>query len=70
MWDSTDLSRRYILSFFFFFDGTGVRTQGFALSKQVLYPLNHASNPFFSVYFGVNREIVLDKLFAQAGLNS
>jgi hypothetical protein len=45
------------LSFPFYFGGTGVSTQGFvltkqALTKQILYCLNHASSPFCSIYFG------------------
>jgi hypothetical protein len=32
----------------FCFGGTKVWTQGFTLSKQVLYCLNHTSSPFFS----------------------
>jgi hypothetical protein len=40
------------ISFFFFFDGTRVWTQGFVLAKQMLYCLSHSSSPFFSGYFG------------------
>jgi hypothetical protein len=38
--------------FTFFFSGSGVWTQGFALTKQIPYCLSHTSNPFFSRYFG------------------
>jgi hypothetical protein len=36
----------------FFFNGTEVCIQGFALAKQALYCLCHTFNPFFSGYFG------------------
>jgi hypothetical protein len=35
-----------------FFGGTGVWTQGFTLTKQVLHHLSHTSSPFCSGYFG------------------
>jgi hypothetical protein len=40
--------------FFFIFDGTGVWTQGFALTltKQILFHMSNASCPFCSGYFG------------------
>jgi hypothetical protein len=38
--------------FCFVFGGTGVCTQDFKLTKQVLYHLSHASSPFWSSYFG------------------
>jgi hypothetical protein len=37
---------------FFFFGCIGVSTQGFVLSRQVLYCLSHTSNSFCSVYLG------------------
>jgi hypothetical protein len=36
----------------YFFDGTGVRTQDFALAKQELYQLNHICSPFCPGYVG------------------
>jgi hypothetical protein len=36
----------------FFGGGIGVRTQGFQLTKQLVYHLSHASSPFCSGYFG------------------
>jgi hypothetical protein len=50
--------------FFFFFDGTGVWTQGFICARQVLYHFGHASSPFCSGYFGDRVS-----LFAQTNLD-
>jgi hypothetical protein len=33
-------------------NGIGVWTQGFGLTQQALYQLNHISSPFCSGYFG------------------
>jgi hypothetical protein len=42
----------FYLIYLFFFDGTGVWTEGLALTKQTLYCLSHISNLFCCVYFG------------------
>jgi hypothetical protein len=38
---------------FFFFDGIGVWTQGFALTGQVIYHLSHTSSPFVLAILGI-----------------
>jgi hypothetical protein len=51
--------------FFFFFCGTGVWAQVFALARQAIYHLHHTSSPFCSGYSG-DRKL----LFAQTSLDS
>jgi hypothetical protein len=48
----------------FFFDGTGVCTQGFALAEQVLH-LSHIFSPFL---LWLILEVESWELFAKAGL--
>jgi hypothetical protein len=40
---------------YFFFCGTGIWTQGFALAKQTPYHFSHNSSSFCSCYFGDGR---------------
>jgi hypothetical protein len=53
-----------LIPFFFFFGGTGVEIQGFALAKQELYHLSHTSGPFALVIL----EMGSWKLFAWTSL--
>jgi hypothetical protein len=57
----TESTACFLFIFVCLFVRTGVSTQGFALSRQALYHLNHDSSPFCSGYFG-NRV----SLFTQA----
>jgi hypothetical protein len=52
----------FIVCSFLFFDGTGVWSQGFGLTKQVLYCLIHTSVHFCSGYFVLG----CHEVFAQA----
>jgi hypothetical protein len=42
----------FILFIYSFGNGSGVWTQGFIVTKQVLYHLSHITSPFCSGYFG------------------
>jgi hypothetical protein len=44
------ISMYYFFALFFFLGGTGVLTQGFVLTKLVLYCLSHDFSPFCSGY--------------------
>jgi hypothetical protein len=49
----------------FFFGGTGVCTEDFALARPVLYQLNHSASPTFLSYLSesVNYNMYLVNLF-------
>jgi hypothetical protein len=48
-----------VFVYLFIYGGTGVRTQGFTLAKQVRYRLSHTSSPLCSGYFGDGVSLII-----------